>query len=84
MREFYQSYNIINFPMGSTTCQMGGWYRKEIKSLADMKGLKMRIAGLAGKVMERLGVVTQVIPAGEIYTALEKGTIDGRRVCGPL
>ncbi|MDA8125150.1 MAG: ABC transporter substrate-binding protein, partial [Deltaproteobacteria bacterium] len=58
MREFLRSYNIINFPLGNTTAQMGGWYRKEIKSLADLKGLKMRTAGIAGKVQERLGVLT--------------------------
>ena len=55
MREFYRGYNIINFPMGNTGAQMGGWYRKEIKSVADMKGLKMRIGGFGGKVLERLG-----------------------------
>jgi TRAP-type mannitol/chloroaromatic compound transport system substrate-binding protein len=83
MREFLHSYNIINFPMGNTNAQMGGWYRKEIKSLADMKGLKMRTAGIAGKVQERLGVLTQSIPAGEIYTALEKGTMDAVEFVGP-
>ena len=83
MREFLKSYNIINFPMGNTGAQMGGWYRKEIKSMADMKGLKMRTAGIAGKVQERLGVVTQSIPAGEIYTSLEKGTIDAVEFVGP-
>ncbi len=82
-REFYKSYNIINFPMGNTTAQMGGWYRKEIKSLADMKGLKMRTAGIAGKVMERLGMVTISTPGGEIYTSLEKGTIDAAEFVGP-
>lgn len=83
MREFYKNYNIISFPMGNTGAQMGGWYRKEIRSMADMKGLKMRTAGLAGKVLEKLGVVTQSIPAGEIYTALEKGTIDAVEFVGP-
>ena len=83
MREFLKSYNIINFPMGNTGAQMGGWYRKEIKSMADMKGLKMRTAGLAGKVQERLGVLTQSIPPGEIYTSLEKGTIDAVEFVGP-
>ena len=83
MREFLQSYNIITFPLGNTTAQMGGWYRKEIKSKADMKGLKMRTAGIAGKVMERLGVLTQSLPAGEIYQALEKGTIDAVEFVGP-
>ena len=83
MREFYRSYNIINFPMGNTGAQMGGWYRKEIKSLANMKGLKMRIAGLTGKVFERLGSVPQQIPGGEVYSALEKGTIDATEFVGP-
>ena len=83
LREFYKPYNIVNFPMGNTGAQMGGWYRKEIKSVADLKGLKMRTAGIAGKVQERLGVVTQSIPPGEIYTSLEKGTIDAVEFVGP-
>jgi TRAP-type mannitol/chloroaromatic compound transport system substrate-binding protein len=76
MRDFYRNYNIISFPMGNTGAQMGGWYRKEIKTLADIKGLKMRIGGFGGKVLERIGGVPQNIPGGEIYQALEKGTID--------
>ena len=83
MREFYAKYNIINFPMGNTGAQMGGWYRKEIKTVADIKGLKMRIGGFAGKVLERMGGVPQNIPGGEIYTALEKGTIDAAEWIGP-
>ena len=83
MREFYAQYNIVNFPMGNTGAQMGGWYRKEIKTLADMKGLKMRIGGFAGRVLERLGSVPQNIPGGEIYQALEKGTIDAAEWVGP-
>ena len=83
MREFYAKYNIINFPMGNTGAQMGGWYRKEIKTIADIKGLKMRIGGFAGKVLERMGGVPQNIPGGEIYTALEKGTIDAAEWVGP-
>jgi len=84
MREFYRKYNIINFPMGNTGAQMGGWYRKEIKSLADMKGLKLRVSGLlAGTVYARLGVVPQSIAGGEIYQALEKGTIDAVEFVGP-
>jgi len=55
-REFYRNFNIVNFPMGNTGAQMGGWYRKEIKSVADMKGLKMRIGGFGGKVLERIGL----------------------------
>jgi TRAP-type mannitol/chloroaromatic compound transport system substrate-binding protein len=83
MREFYAKYNIINFVGGNTGAQMGGWYRKEIKSLKDIKGLKMRIGGFAGKVLERLGGVPQNIPGGEIYAALEKGTIDATEWVGP-
>jgi TRAP-type mannitol/chloroaromatic compound transport system substrate-binding protein len=83
MREFYAKYNIINFPMGNTGAQMGGWYRKEIKSAKDIKGLKMRIGGFAGRVLERMGGVPQNIPGGEIYTALEKGTIDAAEWVGP-
>src|SRR3954464_15096537 len=69
MREFYRNYNIINFMGGNTGAQMGGWYRKEVKSLADIKGLKMRIGGFGGKVLERIGGVPQSIPGGEIYSA---------------
>jgi TRAP-type mannitol/chloroaromatic compound transport system substrate-binding protein len=83
MREFYSKYNIVNFPGGNTGAQMGGWYRKEIKTLADMKGLKMRIGGFGGKVLEKLGSVPQNIPGGEIYQALEKGTIDAAEWVGP-
>ncbi|MBS0436680.1 MAG: TRAP transporter substrate-binding protein [Proteobacteria bacterium] len=82
-REFYKNYNIVNFPMGNTGAQMGGWFRKEIKSLADIKGLKMRIGGFGGKVLERIGAVPQNIPGGEIYSALEKGTIDAAEWVGP-
>ena len=83
MREFYRAYNIVNFPAGNTGTQMGGWYRKEIKSVADMKGLKFRVGGFAGKVIERMGGVPQNIPGGEIYQALEKGTIDAAEWVGP-
>lgn len=83
MREFYATYNIINFPGGNTGAQMGGWFRKEIKSMADLKGLKFRVGGFAGKVIQRMGGVPQNIPAGEIYQALEKGTIDAAEWIGP-
>ena len=83
MREFYAKYNIVNFLGGNTGAQMGGWFRKEIKSLADIKGLKFRIGGFAGKVLERIGGVPQNIPGGEIYQALEKGTIDAAEWVGP-
>jgi TRAP-type mannitol/chloroaromatic compound transport system substrate-binding protein len=83
MREFYRGYNIVNFAMGNTGAQMGGWYRKEVKSLADFKGIKFRVGGFAGKVAERIGAVPQNIPGGEIYQALEKGTIDAAEWVGP-
>ncbi len=83
MREFYAKYNIVNLPGGNTGAQMGGFFRKEIKTLADIKGLKMRIGGFGGKVLERIGGVPQNIPGGEIYQALEKGTIDAAEWVGP-
>jgi TRAP-type mannitol/chloroaromatic compound transport system substrate-binding protein len=83
MNEFYATQNLVSFPCGNTGVQMGGWYRKEIASLADMAGLKMRIAGFAGKVMEKLGVVPQQLAGGDIYPSLEKGTIDAAEWVGP-
>jgi TRAP-type mannitol/chloroaromatic compound transport system substrate-binding protein len=83
MREFYRGYNIVNFPMGNTGAQMGGFFRKEIKSLADFKGLKFRVGGFGGVVAGRIGAVPQNIPGGEIYQALEKGTIDAAEWVGP-
>ena len=83
MREFYANYNIVNFPAGNTGAQMGGWYRKEIKSAKDIQGLKFRVGGFAGKVIERMGGVPQNIPGGEIYQSLEKGTIDAAEWIGP-
>ena len=83
MREFYAGYGFTSFPMGNTGAQMGGWYRKEIKTVADMKGLKFRVGGFAGKVTSRMGTVSQNIPGGEIYQALEKGTIDAAEWVGP-
>ena len=83
LRKFFQDYNIYNLPVGNTGAQMGGWWRKEIKSVADLKGVKFRIAGLAGEIFGRLGVVAQQIPGGDIYPALEKGTIDAAEWVGP-
>jgi TRAP-type mannitol/chloroaromatic compound transport system substrate-binding protein len=83
MREFFRDFNIISFPAGNTGCQMGGWFRKEVKTVADLKGLKMRIAGLGGEVMSRLGAVPQQIAGGDIYPALERGTIDAAEWVGP-
>jgi len=83
LREHFGKVGIVNFPMGNTGVQMGGWYRKEVKSVKDLKGLKFRCGGFAGRVLERLGVVPQNIPGGEIYQALEKGTIDAAEWVGP-
>ncbi len=83
MHDFFKDYGIISMMGGNTGTQMGGWFRKEVKSVADMKGVKMRIGGFAGKVMERLGLVPQQIAGGDIYPALEKGTIDAAEWVGP-
>ncbi|MDD0812592.1 TRAP transporter substrate-binding protein [Curvibacter sp. RS43] len=83
MNEFYAKYNIVSFAGGNTGAQMGGWFRKEIKTPADIKGLKFRVGGFAGRVIERMGGVPQNIPGGEIYQALEKGTIDAAEWVGP-
>jgi TRAP-type mannitol/chloroaromatic compound transport system substrate-binding protein len=83
MREFYARYNFTSFPCGNTGAQMGGWFRKEIRSLDDMRGLKFRVGGFAGKVIERLGGVPLNLPGGEIYQALEKGVIDAAEWIGP-
>jgi TRAP-type mannitol/chloroaromatic compound transport system substrate-binding protein len=83
MRDFLKQYNIINFPAGNTGAQMGGFFRKEIKTVADLKGLKFRVGGFAGAVLQKLGVVPQQIAGGDIYPALEKGTIDAAEWVGP-
>jgi len=83
LNEFYKNYNVTSLIAGNTGCQMGGWFRKEIKSVADLQGLKFRIGGFAGKVLQKLGVVPQQLAGGDIYPALEKGTIDGAEWVGP-
>ena len=83
MREFFKEYNIIHFPAGNTGCQMGGWFRKPINKVADLKGLKMRIGGTGGLPLTKLGVVPQQIAGGDIYPALEKGTVDAAEWVGP-
>ena len=83
LRELFASYGIVQFPAGNTGVQMGGWFRKEINSVADLDGLKFRIGGFAGKVLTKLGVVPQQIASGEIYPALEKGIIDAAEWVGP-
>ena len=76
MQKVYANFNVINFPAGNLGAQMGGWFRREINTLADLNGLKMRIPGLGGDVMSRLGVNVQVLPGGEVFLALERGIID--------
>jgi TRAP-type mannitol/chloroaromatic compound transport system substrate-binding protein len=83
MGEFFRTKNLVAIPIGNSTAQMGGWFRKEIKSLADLRGLKMRIPGLAGRVLAKLGAVPQQLSAGDIYPALERGTIDAAEWAHP-
>src|SRR5499427_1596526 len=83
MNDFYKKANIYGIPCGNTGCQMGGWFRKEIKEAADFNGLKFRIGGYAGRVLQKLGCVPQQIAGGDIYPALEKGTIDAAEWVGP-
>src|SRR5829696_8387168 len=83
MDDFTKKFNVVSMLGGNTGAQMGGWFRKEIKDVADLSGLKMRIAGLAGQVMAKLGVVPQQIAGGDIYPALEKGTVDAAEWVGP-
>jgi len=81
--DFLKDYNIVSFAAGNTGTQMGGWFRKEIKTVKDLDGLKMRIGGTGGLPLQKLGVVPQQIPGGDIYPALEKGTIDAAEWVGP-
>jgi len=80
---FFKKHGVIAHPCGNTGTQMGGWFRKEIKTVADLSGLKMRIGGIAGQVLAKLGVVPQQIAGGDIYPSLEKGTIDAAEWIGP-
>ena len=82
--EVYAPFGMIAMPCGNTGVQMTGWFKKEIKSVADFKGLKMRIPGLAGKVYASLGVDVKVLPGGEIFPALERGVIDAAEFVGPF
>ena len=82
-REQYAKYNLHPFMGGNTNIQMGGWFRKPIESIESMQGLKMRIPGLAGEVFSKMGVNPILLPAGEIYTSLERGVIDATEWVGP-
>jgi TRAP-type mannitol/chloroaromatic compound transport system substrate-binding protein len=81
--EVYDGFGVVNIPMGNTGAQMFGWFRKELKTVADISGLKMRVAGFGGKLMAKLGAVPQQIAGGDVYPALEKGTIDATEWVGP-
>jgi TRAP-type mannitol/chloroaromatic compound transport system substrate-binding protein len=84
MREFYAGYGIVNFPGGNTGAQMGGWFKKEIRSLADLKGVKFRVAGsFVPEIMRRIGVLPQTLPGAEIFRALQSGAIDASEWIGP-
>jgi TRAP-type mannitol/chloroaromatic compound transport system substrate-binding protein len=83
LNEFYKGYNVTSLLAGNTGCQMGGWFRKEINTVDDLQGLKFRIGGFAGRVMQKLGCVPQQLAGGDIYPALEKGTIDAAEWVGP-
>jgi len=83
MRELYAAFDIVSFPCGNTGVQMGGWFRQPIETLKDLEGLRMRIPGLGGKVMDALGASVQVIAGGDIYPALERGAIDATEWVGP-
>ncbi len=82
-RDIYKPFKLVPFPMGNTGVQMGGWFNKKINSIKDLKGLKMRIPGLGGKVMAKAGVNPVLMAGGEIYTALERGTLDATEWVGP-
>ncbi|WP_291947949.1 TRAP transporter substrate-binding protein [Marinobacter sp.] len=83
MQKVYEPFGLMSFPGGNTGNQMGGWFNKEINSVADLKGLKMRTPGFAGEVMAELGVAVTNLPPGELYTALERGTVDAVEWVGP-
>jgi len=82
-RELYSKHNLVPFPMGNTGVQMGGWFNKKINTVDDLKGLKMRIPGLGGKVFAKAGGTPVLLPGGEIYTSLERGNIDATEWVGP-
>ena len=81
--EFFKKYNIYALPLGNTGTQMGGFFRKEVKTVADLNGLKFRIGGIAGQVLQKLGTVPQQLAGSDIYPALEKGVIDAAEWIGP-
>ena len=83
LRELFRKNAMVQIPCGNVGVQMGGFYRKEINSVDDLKGLKFRIGGLGGTILAKLGVVPQQIPTSDIYPSLERGTIDAAEWIGP-
>jgi len=82
-RELYEPFDLVPFPTGNTNVQMGGWFNREINSIDDLKGLKMRIPGLGGEVLRRAGGTPVTLPGSEIFTALQTGSIDATEWVGP-
>lgn len=83
LNEFYKDYNLHAFTAGNTGVQMGGWFRKELKTVEDLRGIKFRVGGLAGTILTKLGVVPQQLAGGDVYPSLEKGVIDAAEWTGP-
>ncbi len=83
MEKLYADFGVVPFPCGNTGVQMGGWFKRQVLGLEDLRGFKMRIPGMGGKVMDELGVAVQMLPGGEIYPALERGAIDATEWVGP-
>jgi TRAP-type mannitol/chloroaromatic compound transport system substrate-binding protein len=84
LNEFLAGHGVVYVPMGLTGAQMGGWYRKEIKSVDDLKGLKIRISGMGGQILQRMGAVPQQLAAGDVYAALERGVLDAVEYTNPV
>ncbi|MEA5500472.1 TRAP transporter substrate-binding protein [Limnoraphis robusta] len=84
IQKLYSDFNTIAFPSGNSGVQMGGWFKREVNNVSDLQGLKMRIPGLGGEVLSRLGVNVQVLPGGEIFLALDRGAIDAAEWVGPF
>jgi len=83
MREFYAQYDIVNFVMGNSGTQMGGWFRREIGSVADLRGMRFRIGGFGSQIFERLGAVPQTIPLADVFSAMERGALDAMEFVSP-
>lgn len=83
LRDFYAQHQIVNFPLGNSGAQMGGWFRRELDAPADLDGLRLQIGGLGARVLQALGALPQQVPAGEMAAALERGTLDAAEWVGP-